>query len=84
MTITHIIARYRRLSEEMVQDLKFFADCNVVPITQLEILKKKYPKHIFHRQDIYNAIYKLHQSNKVKKPDSILLLDILFEIVNIA
>ncbi|CAG8826823.1 18732_t:CDS:2, partial [Gigaspora margarita] len=35
----------------------------VAPITQLEILKKKYPQHVFHKQDMYNAIYKLHQNN---------------------
>src|SRR3954468_1480055 len=37
--ISHIIARYRRLNSEMIQDLKFFIDCKVAPITQLEILK---------------------------------------------
>jgi hypothetical protein len=62
-----------------MQDLRFFTDCRVVPITQLEILKKKYPEHIFHKQDVYNAIYKLRQNNKNEKPDIILLLDSLFE-----
>jgi 2-iminoacetate synthase ThiH len=57
--ISHIIARYRCLNSEMIQDLKFFMDCKVAPITQLEILKKKYPEHVFHKQDIYNVIYKL-------------------------
>src|SRR5256885_8723863 len=61
--VYHFIARYRRLSDEMIQDLKFFMDCKVAPITQLEILKKKYPGHVFHKQDIYNAIYKLRQNN---------------------
>jgi hypothetical protein len=77
--VVHIIARYRRLSGDMIQDLKFFMDCKVAPITQLEILKKKYPEHIFHKQDVYNAIYKLRQSNKTEKLDTTSLLDILFE-----
>jgi len=51
----------------------------VAPITQLGILKKKYPEHVFHKQDVYNAIYKLRQSNNNESPDSTLLLDILFE-----
>jgi len=62
----------------MMQDLRFFTDCNVAPITQLEILKKKYPNHVFHKQDVYNAIYKLHE-----KCDEILdsgsLLNVLLE-----
>ena len=62
----------------MIQDLKFFMDCKVAPITQLEILKKKYPEHVFHKQDIYNAIYKLRQNND-DNLDSTLLLDVLFE-----
>ena len=76
--VHHFIARYRRLSDEMIQDLKFFMDCKVAPITQLEILKKKYPGHVFHKQDIYNAIYKLRQNND-DNLDSTLLLDVLFE-----
>ena len=63
----------------MIQDLKFFTDCKVAPITQLEILKKKYPEHVFHKQDIYNAIYKLRQNNDDEKLDSTSLLDVLFE-----
>ncbi len=54
-------------------------NCKMVPIMQLEILKKKYPKHIFHKQNIYNAIYKLHQSNINKKLDITLMLDILLK-----
>ncbi|CAB5359713.1 unnamed protein product [Rhizophagus irregularis] len=76
--VSHVIARYRRFSEEMIQDLKFFMDCKVAPITQLEILKKKYPEHVFHKQDVYNAIYKLRQDNN-EKLDTTSLLDILFE-----
>ena len=63
----------------MIQDLKFFTDCKVAPITQLEILKKKYPEHVFHKQDIYNAIYKLRQNNDDEKLDSTSLLNVLFE-----
>ncbi|GBC42719.2 hypothetical protein GLOIN_2v1481191 [Rhizophagus irregularis DAOM 181602=DAOM 197198] len=77
--ISHIIARYRRLNSEMIQDLKFFSDCKVAPITQLEILKKKYPEHVFHKQDVYNAIYKLRQSNRDEKLDSVLFLNVLLE-----
>ena len=65
--ISHIVARYRHFNDEMLQDLKFFLDCKVAPITQLELLKKKYPEHVFHKQDVYNAIYKLQQNNE--KPD---------------
>ena len=43
----------------MIQGLEFFTDCKVAPIVQLEILKKKYSEHIFHKQDVYNAIYRL-------------------------
>ena len=75
--VPHIISRYRRLNNEMVQDLRFFSDCKVAPIIQLEILKKKYPEHVFHKQDIYNAIYKLRQDNIDEKQDSVLFLDIL-------
>ena len=63
----------------MIQDLKFFMDCKVAPITQLEILKKKYPEHVFHKQDIYNAIYKLRQNDKNEKLDSVLFLNVLLE-----
>ena len=63
----------------MIQDLKFFMDCKVAPITQLEILKKKYLEHVFHKQDIYNAIYKLRQNNKNEKLDSVLFLNVLLE-----
>jgi len=52
-------------------------DCKVAPITQLEILKKKYSEHVFHKQDVYNAIYKLNQSNE--KLDTTSILDIFFE-----
>ena len=62
----------------MLQDLIFFMDCKVAPITQLEILKKKYPEHVFHKQDAYNTIYKLRQNND-DNLDSTLLLDVLFE-----
>ena len=75
--ISNVIARYRHFSEEMVQDLKFFIDCKVAPIIQLEILKKKYPDHIFHKQDVYNTIYKLHDQNN--KNDTTSILDVLFE-----
>ncbi|PKB95086.1 hypothetical protein RhiirA5_476309 [Rhizophagus irregularis] len=63
----------------MMQDLAFFTDCKVVPIVQLEILKKKYPEHVFHKQDVYNSIYKLHENNKDENLDSGLLLNVLFE-----
>ena len=63
----------------MIQDLKFFLDCKVALITQLEILKKKYPEHVFHKQDIYNAIYKLRQDSIDKNLDSVLFLDILLK-----
>ncbi|CAB5345802.1 unnamed protein product [Rhizophagus irregularis] len=77
--LPHIIARYRRFDNEMIKDLKFFLDCKVAPIIQLEILKRKYPEHVFHKQDVYNAIYNLCQNNKNERPDSLLFLDILFE-----
>ena len=77
--ISHIIARYQHLNSEMIQDLKFFMDCKVALITQLEILKKKYPEHVFHKQDIYNAIYKLCQNDKNEKLDSVLFLNVLLE-----
>lgn len=77
--VSHIISRYRRLSEGMIQDLKFFLKCQVAPITQLEILKNKYPEHVFHKQDVYNAIYKLRQNNNSGSSDTTLLLDVLFE-----
>jgi len=76
--IPHVIPRYRHFNDEMIQDLKFFMDCKVAPITQLEILKKKYPEHVFHKQDVYNAIYKLQRNNN-ERPDSLLFLDTLFE-----
>lgn len=79
--ISHVIARYRRFSDEMIQDLQFFIDCKVAPITALEMLKKKYPQHVFHKQDVYNAFYKLCQNNH-EKSDSISLLDTLFEKVS--
>ena len=43
------------------------------------MLKKKYPEHVFHKQDVYNAIYKLHQNNLDKRSNSILFLNILLE-----
>ncbi|CAG8755665.1 17598_t:CDS:1 [Gigaspora margarita] len=76
--IVDIIARYRCFSEEMIQDIKFFLDCNIAPMTQLEMLKKKYPQHVFYKQDIYNTIYKLRK-NDDKRLDSVLFLDILLE-----
>jgi hypothetical protein len=77
--IAHINARYRQFNENMMQDLKFFTECKVAPIVQLEILKKKYPQHIFHRQDVYNSIYKLYGNCKDKELDSGSLLNSLFE-----
>uniref|UniRef100_U9UTA8 SWIM-type domain-containing protein n=1 Tax=Rhizophagus irregularis (strain DAOM 181602 / DAOM 197198 / MUCL 43194) TaxID=747089 RepID=U9UTA8_RHIID len=54
--------------------------CKVAPIVTLEMLKKKYPQHVFHKQDVYNTIYKLCQSNNHEKSsDSTSLLDTLFE-----
>ncbi len=75
--ISDVIPRYRHFNEEMIRNLTFFMDCKVAPITQLEILKKKYSEHVFHKQDVYNAIYKLNQSNE--KLDTTSILDILFE-----
>uniref|UniRef100_U9UVW6 MULE transposase domain-containing protein n=1 Tax=Rhizophagus irregularis (strain DAOM 181602 / DAOM 197198 / MUCL 43194) TaxID=747089 RepID=U9UVW6_RHIID len=47
------------------------------------MLKKKYPQHVFHKQDVYNTIYKLCQSNNHEKSsDSTSLLDTLFEKVS--
>ncbi len=80
--VPNVIARYRRFSKEMIQDLNFFMDCKVAPITQLEILKKKYPEHVFHKRDVYNAIYSLLKSNKNEKFDTTSMLDILFEKVS--
>ncbi|CAG8741804.1 41903_t:CDS:2, partial [Gigaspora margarita] len=48
------------------------------PMTQLEMLKKKYLQHVFHKQDIYNTIYKLRK-NDDERLDSVLFLDILLE-----
>ncbi|CAG8577989.1 10818_t:CDS:2, partial [Racocetra fulgida] len=50
----------------------------VASIIQLEILKKKYLQHVFYRQDVYNAIYKLHQNDN-ERSDSVSLFDRLFE-----
>ncbi|CAB5391682.1 unnamed protein product [Rhizophagus irregularis] len=73
-------ARYRQFNENMIQDLSFFTGCNVAPITQLEILKKKYPQHIFYKQDVYNAIYySLNKNTKDEDFDSGLLFNSLFE-----
>ncbi|GBC13105.1 hypothetical protein GLOIN_2v1812649 [Rhizophagus irregularis DAOM 181602=DAOM 197198] len=77
--IAHLNARYRQFNDDMMQDLAFFTDCKVAPIVQLEILKKKYPEHVFHKQDVYNSIYKLHGNNKDENLDSGLLLNVLFE-----
>ncbi|PKK57564.1 hypothetical protein RhiirC2_797799 [Rhizophagus irregularis] len=78
--IAHLNAsRYRQFNDDMMQDLAFFTDCKVALIVQLEILKKKYPEHVFHKQDIYNLIYKLHGNNKDENLDSGLLLNVLFE-----
>ncbi|PKY28469.1 hypothetical protein RhiirB3_444652 [Rhizophagus irregularis] len=74
--IAHLNARYRQFNDNMMQDLAFFTDCKVVPIVQLEILKKKYPEHVFHKQDVYNSIYKLHENNKDENLDSGLLLNV--------
>ncbi|CAG8662539.1 13577_t:CDS:10 [Gigaspora margarita] len=38
--ICNIVARYRRLSKEMIQDIKFYLEYKVAPIAQLEMLKK--------------------------------------------
>jgi len=75
--ILDIIPRYRHFNEEIIWDLTFFMDCKVAPITQLEILKKKYLEYVFHKQNVYNAIYKLNQSNG--KLDTSSILNILFE-----
>ncbi|GBC31392.2 hypothetical protein GLOIN_2v1764241 [Rhizophagus irregularis DAOM 181602=DAOM 197198] len=72
-------ARYQQFNENMIQDLSFFTGCNVAPITQLEILKKKYPQHIFYKQDVYNAIYSLNKNTKDEDFDSGLLFNSLFE-----
>ncbi|GBC36952.2 hypothetical protein GLOIN_2v1764241 [Rhizophagus irregularis DAOM 181602=DAOM 197198] len=67
----------------MMQDRQFFIDCKVALIVTLEMLKKKYPQHVFHKQDVYNTIYKLCQSNNHEKSsDSTSLLDTLFEKVS--
>jgi hypothetical protein len=76
--IAYLNAKYRHFNEDMIQDLKFFTDCKVAPITQLEILKKKYPQHVFNKQDIYNSIYKLREKYS-EETDSGLLLNSLFE-----
>ncbi|CAG8490826.1 6160_t:CDS:2 [Racocetra persica] len=75
--VSDISARYRHFSNKMIQDIKFFLECKVAPITQLEILKKKYPQHMFYRQDMYNAIYKLRQNDN-ERSDSVSLLDSVF------
>ena len=77
--IAHTIARYRRFNSNMIQDLEFFTNCKVAPIVQLEILKKKYPEHVFHKQDVYNAIYRLQKDCKDESLDSSSLLEIFFE-----
>jgi hypothetical protein len=77
--VAHIIARYRRFNSDMIRDLEFFTDCNVAPIVQLEILKKKYPEHVFHKQDVYNAIYRLQKDHKDESLDSSSLLEVFFE-----
>lgn len=63
----------------MMQNLSFFTDCKVAPIIQLEILKKKYSWHVFHKQDVYNSIYKLHENCQDGDLDSGSLLNNLFE-----
>ena len=77
--IVHLNARYCHFNDDMLQDLRFFTDCKVAPITQLEILKKKYPQHVFHKQDVYNSIYRLRGNNKDELLDSGSLLNSLFE-----
>ena len=79
--ITHLNARYRQFNDDMIQDLRFFTDCKVAPIIQLEILKKKYPQHVFHKQDVYNSIYKLRKNcnNDDEELDSGLLLHTFFD-----
>ncbi|CAG8748177.1 16033_t:CDS:2, partial [Racocetra persica] len=49
--ICDIIARYRHFNEKMMQDIKFFSDYKVAPITQLEMFKIKYPQNVYHKQD---------------------------------
>src|ERR1051325_1394546 len=68
--VVHTIARYRHFNSDMVRDLEFFTNCKVAPIVQLEILKKKYPEHVFHKQDVYNAIYQLQKDCKDESLDS--------------
>ncbi|UZO16423.1 uncharacterized protein OCT59_007811 [Rhizophagus irregularis] len=77
--IAHLNARYRQFNDDMVQDLRFFTDCKVAPIIQLEILKKKHPHHVFRKQDVYNSIYKLRENCKDESPDSGSFLNSLFE-----
>ncbi|CAG8672965.1 22025_t:CDS:2, partial [Racocetra persica] len=54
------------------------SNCKVAPITQLKMLKMKYPQHVFYKQDIYNAIYKLYKNNN-KRLNFVSFLDTLFE-----
>ncbi|UZO08139.1 uncharacterized protein OCT59_028403 [Rhizophagus irregularis] len=68
--LVYINTRYRCFnSDNMIQDLKFFTDCKVTPVVQLEILRKKYPEHVFYKQDVCNAIYYL-QKDKDESLDS--------------
>ncbi|CAG8768397.1 10518_t:CDS:2 [Gigaspora margarita] len=76
--IVDIIARYRHFSKEIIQDIKFFLDCYIAPMIQLEMLKKKYLQHVFYKQDIYNPIYKSHKNNN-KRLNSVSFLDVLLE-----
>ena len=77
--VADLIPRYRCLNDEMIKDLRFLVECKVASIIQFEILKKKYPDHVFHKQDIYNTIYKLCKNNKEESLDSRRLLDALLE-----
>jgi hypothetical protein len=77
--IPHLNARYRQFNNEMMQDLKFFTECKVAPVVQLEILKKKYPQHVFHKQDVYNSIYRLRKNNEEENSDTTSFLNIFLE-----
>ncbi|CAB5171971.1 unnamed protein product [Rhizophagus irregularis] len=77
--IPHLNVRYRQFNNEMMQDLKFFTECKVAPVVQLEILKKKYPQHVFHKQNVYNSIYRLRKNNEEENSDTTSFLNIFLE-----
>jgi hypothetical protein len=37
------------------------------------------PEHVFHKQDVYNAIYRLQKDHKDESLDSSSLLEVFFE-----